>query len=83
MKIRFIDWLRQPSTLTGLSLLIGGVSGLLTGAFHADIATPLLLAALPKLLPDNTTVRTVSDAVVPAVVNALDRKPGNTPAKNP
>ena len=81
MKIRFADWLRQPSTLTGLSLLIGGVSGLLTGAFHADIATPLILSALPKLLPDNSTVRVVSSAVVPVVVNALDRK-GPPPTKN-
>lgn len=82
MKIRFIDWLRQPSTLTGLSLLVGGVSGLLSGAFHADIATPLILSAIPKLLPDNTTVRVVSDAVVPAVMNALDRKGGQPPTKN-
>lgn len=82
MKIRFIDWLQQQSTLTGLSLLVGGISGLLTGAFHADIATPLILSAIPKLLPDNTTVRVVSDAVVPAMVNALDKKQDSAPTKN-
>ncbi|MCX5617585.1 hypothetical protein NQF86_02710 [Bombella sp. TMW 2.2543] len=68
-----LHWLRQPTTLQGLSLIIAGLSGAVTGGIDANLASTLLIAAVPLLLPDNSTARTVASAAIPPVVEALEK----------
>lgn len=68
-----LHWLRQPTTLQGLSLIIAGLAGAVTGGIDANLASTLLIAAVPLLLPDNSTARTVASAAIPPVVEALEK----------
>lgn len=76
---RLRRWVQQPTTLIGLSLVIGGVAGAATGALSGDMATTLLLSALPSLLPDNSTARTAAEALIPPAVSALEKRSTNPP----
>lgn len=42
-----LHWLRQPTTLQGLSLIIAGLAGAVTGGIDANLASTLLIAAVP------------------------------------
>ncbi|MXV44371.1 hypothetical protein GS501_04830 [Saccharibacter sp. 17.LH.SD] len=70
---RLRQWVQQPTTLTGFSLLVGGITGALTGALSPGMSTTLLLAALPTLLPDNSTARLIGQVVTPAIIKEIDR----------
>lgn len=78
-KIR--HWLQQPTTLVGLSLAIGGLAGAATGALSSDMATTLLLSALPSLLPDNSTARSAAASLIPPAVSALEKHATKQPPK--
>lgn len=71
--MKSLHWLRQPTTLQGLSLIIAGLAGAVTGGIDANLASTLLIAAVPLLLPDNSTARTVASAAIPPVVEALEK----------
>lgn len=68
-----LHWLRQPTTLQGLSLIIAGLAGAATGGIDANLASTMLIAAVPLLLPDNSTARTVASAAIPPVIEALEK----------
>ncbi|MUG90126.1 hypothetical protein [Bombella sp. ESL0385] len=71
--MRTLSWMRQPTTLYGLSLIIGGLAGAKTGALDANIAATLLMAALPLLLPDNSTARAIASSIIPTAVSELEK----------
>ena len=68
-----LHWLRQPTTLQGLALIVAGLAGAATGSLDTNLASTLLIAAVPLLLPDNSTARTVASAAIPPVVEALEK----------
>ncbi|MBA5725036.1 hypothetical protein [Bombella favorum] len=68
-----LHWLRQPTTLQGLSLIIAGLAGARTGALSSGLATTLIGAAIPLLLPDNSTARAIASAAIPPVVEVLEK----------
>lgn len=70
---RILHWLRQPTTLQGFALIVAGLAGAFTGSIDANLATTLLLAAVPLLFPDNSTARTLATTVIPPAVNALEK----------
>ena len=80
---RVMDWLKQPSTQRGLSLLLGGgVLAYLHPFPSAEgIGATLLAASLPQLWPDNTTdaIKThdLANAIAHAAVTrqAMDLAP--------
>jgi hypothetical protein len=52
------NWLRQPSSVTGLSALMGAGAGVLGGQLTPTAAIPVLVfGAMAMLLPDNTAAR--------------------------
>ena len=80
--LRILHWLRQPTTLQGLALIVAGLAGAATGGLDANLATTLLLAAIPLLFPDNSTARTLAAAVIPPAVNVLEKNvAGKEPSK--
>ncbi len=78
-----LHWLRQPTTLQGLSLIIAGLAGARTGALSSGLATTLIGAAIPLLLPDNSTARAIASAAIPPVVEVLEKNAtaGKEPSK--
>ncbi|MXV35878.1 MULTISPECIES: hypothetical protein [unclassified Saccharibacter] len=76
---RLRHWIQQPTTLIGLSLVIGGIAGAATGALSGDMATTLLLSSLPSLLPDNSTARATASALIPPTVAALEKRADTQP----
>lgn len=78
-----LHWLRQPTTLQGLALIVAGLAGAVTGGIDANLASTLLIAAVPLLLPDNSTARTVASAAIPPVVEVLEKNAtaGKEPSK--
>lgn len=80
--MKLLHWLRQPTTLQGLSLIIAGLAGAKTGALSNGLATTLIGAAIPLLLPDNSTARAIAASVIPSAVDALEKSAiGKEPRK--
>ena len=54
-----IAWLRQPSSVAGISTIVGTAMGVLTGTVTWQIGVPLLAGALAAIvLPDNAGAKT-------------------------
>lgn len=70
---RFRNWLQQPTTLSGLSIFIAGLIGIWSGALSEDLGCTVLTAALPLLLPDNTTARRITQASIMPLTEILAR----------
>lgn len=70
---RLCHWLQQPTTLSGLSMFIGGAAGLWTGAITQDMGYTLMGASLPLMLPDNTTAQRIGQATLLPLVTSLSR----------
>lgn len=64
-----VAFLRQPSTVLGLSALIGALTALVTGQLNWQGAVPAVAGALAAiLLPDNAGAQTaIKDAAVAVV----------------
>ncbi|MGI4850769.1 MAG: hypothetical protein ACRYGR_02365 [Janthinobacterium lividum] len=80
LRQRCHDWLKQTSTQTGLSLLLGGIGLAATHPFAKaqDIAVAMILAGLPKLLPDNTTDAIRNQDMANAIAHAaVTRRPAD------
>lgn len=79
-KQHVLDWMKQPSTQRGLSLLIGGGTLAYLHPFPSaeGIGATLLAASLPNLWPDNTTdaikTRDLANAIAHA---AVTRRPAD------
>ena len=53
-----MSWVRQPSTVTGLSALAATAAGVLTGEMSVGTAIPVLVFSLvAMILPDNTAAQ--------------------------
>ncbi|MXV44299.1 hypothetical protein GS501_04465 [Saccharibacter sp. 17.LH.SD] len=76
------QWMQQPTTLTGFSLLVAGIAGAFTGALSQEMSTTLVLAALPSLLPDNSTSQKIGQTVAPMIISELERRHQETAASN-
>ena len=65
---KILDYLRQPTTLIGLSLTIGALVGNTLGAISSDITITMLAAATPLWAPENdrAKIAAIEAAVVPA-----------------
>lgn len=51
----FTSWLRQPTTIAGISGMLGALAAVLQGQMTWHQATPVLLsAAVAIAVPDNT-----------------------------
>jgi hypothetical protein len=54
----FLGWLRQPTTVTGLSAAAAAAAGVLSGQMNAASVVPMLaFSAVAMLLPDNTAAQ--------------------------
>jgi len=77
------SWFKQPTTVAGISGLVGTLAGLATGGVSLSSAAPLAVSALVAMvLPDNTAAAkaaqaTAADAL--SVVSALTKKPTAVP----
>jgi hypothetical protein len=76
-----IAFIRQPSTVLGLSALVGALTALLTGEITWQNAAPAIAGALAAIaLPDNSGARSaIKDATVAVI--AAEQAAVNTPAK--
>jgi type IV secretory pathway VirB2 component (pilin) len=70
-------WLRQPSTVAGISTVFGTVTALLTHQISLAMAAPLLAgAAMSIALPDNSGARQEAADLTKDVVDRMVGKPG-------
>lgn len=75
-----IAWLRQPTTIGGLSGLVAAISALVTGQLTGAQALPIIAGALVSMaLPDNTAARQTAEAIV----KSLAAQPGSPPPATP
>jgi hypothetical protein len=60
---KLIAWIRQPTTITGLSALAGTAMGVATGSVKWPVALPLSVGSLVAMvLPDNSAAVQASRA---------------------
>lgn len=70
-------FLRQPTTVLGLSALAGTASALLTGAMTWQGAIPAVAGAIAAIaLPDNTGAQTAVRGAAAAAVEAAEQLAG-------
>ncbi len=68
-------WLRQPTTIAGISALIATISGLLMDQIVWSQAVPLLVgSAVSMLLPDNTGAHDQAQKLAAEIVGKLTKK---------
>jgi hypothetical protein len=70
-----LAWLRQPTTIAGISGLVATIAALLTAQLSWAQALPLLAgAAVSMALPDNTSARQQAEALVSQIATETSRK---------
>ena len=70
-------WLRQPTTVAGISALLGTVVAVLLGQVSLVAAVPLVAgAAVSMVLPDNSVARRQASTVAQEIVAQLAQKEG-------
>ena len=68
-------WLRQPTTVAGISAVIATVSALLMDQIAWAQAVPILVgSAVSMLLPDNTGAHVQAQQLATEIVTKLDGK---------
>ena len=72
-------WIRQPTTVAGISALLGTGMALVLGQMSLAAAVPLLTgAAVSIVLPDNSVARQQAAAVAQQIVAQVTAKEGAT-----
>ena len=72
-----LAWLRQPSSVAGISALIGTLSGVIAGQMSWGQAIPLLSGAIVAILvPDNSAARADAQAAGAEIVTAISNQVG-------
>jgi len=70
-------WLRQPTTVAGISTFFGTVIALLLKQMSLAEAAPLLAGgAMSIILPDNSTAKQQAEELAKDVVSGAAQKPG-------
>jgi hypothetical protein len=70
-------WLRQPTTVAGISALLGTLVAVLLGQVSLVAAVPLVAgAAVSMVLPDNTVARQQASTVAQEIVAQISQKEG-------
>jgi hypothetical protein len=70
-------WLRQPTTVAGISALLGTVVAVLLGQMSVAAAVPLVTgAAVSMVLPDNSAARQQAATVAQEIVAQITDKEG-------
>jgi hypothetical protein len=73
-------WLQQPTSIAGVSALVGTVSAVLTHQLGWSQAVPLLAGALVSIaIPDNTAVKAAAETLAQDVVSILPQPSNNKP----
>ncbi len=68
-------WLRQPTTVAGISAVIGTISAMLMGQLAWPQAVPLLVgSAVSMLLPDNAGAHVQAQQLATEIVTKLDNQ---------
>ncbi len=70
-------WLRQPTTVAGISALLGTAVAVLLGQMSLAAAVPLVAgAAVSMVLPDNSGARQQATTLAQEVVAQISQKEG-------
>ncbi len=70
-------WLRQPTTVAGISALLGTAVAVVLGQMSFAAAIPLLTgAAVSMVLPDNSVARQQAATVAQEIVAQVTAKEG-------
>jgi hypothetical protein len=73
MLAKLLVWLKQPTSVVGLSGIFGTVAAVLSGSMTWQAAVPLFAGAITAIiLPDNSAEKTDVQAVAAAVVKAAE-----------
>ncbi len=68
-------WMRQPTTVAGISALIATASALLMGQIAWSQAVPILVgSAVSMLLPDNTGAHEQAQQLASEIISKLASK---------
>ncbi len=71
------QWLKQPSSVVGISALLGAVSALLAGQMDWMQAIPVIAGAVTAIaLPDNSAAKGDAQALATAVMRQLSNLNG-------
>jgi hypothetical protein len=74
---RFTTWVRQPTTVAGISALFGTIVALALQQMGWAEAVPLLTgAAISMILPDNTAAKQQAVTVAAEIVNQVSGHQG-------
>jgi hypothetical protein len=67
---KMLQWLQQPTSVAGISTIIGTVSAVALHQIDAVQAAPLLAAAVVSIvLPDNTAARSAAELLARDLVS--------------
>jgi len=70
-------WVRQPTTVAGISALLGTAVAVLLGQMSFAAAVPLVAgAAVSMVLPDNSAARQQVSTVAEEIVAQISQKEG-------
>lgn len=70
---KFTAWIRQPTTLQGLALLLGALASAYFGLGEA-IAGTMATIAIPLLVPDNTSAQHELSVLSASAIHALAKE---------
>jgi hypothetical protein len=66
-----LAYLRQPTSIAGISAIVGTLMGLLSGNMTWESAAPLLVGAMVAIiLPDNTSAKVAAATLVKDAIAA-------------
>lgn len=68
---KILGWIQQPTTLVGLALAAGALTGVGLGELTEALGCTILTGAMPLLIPDNTSAQAKADALAVPLVHAL------------
>ncbi len=75
---RLLAWLRQPTSVAGLSALCGTFLALLTHELTWAQATPLIAGALTSIiLPDNAGAKANAESLAGAIASKINQRERN------
>ncbi|AOX16906.1 hypothetical protein [Kozakia baliensis] len=70
---KIVSWLRQPTTLQGIALLLGAAASAYFGLGEA-VAGTMATIAIPLLVPDNTTAQHELSILSTTAIHALAKE---------
>jgi hypothetical protein len=72
-----VAWLRQPTSVAGLSAIMATISGLATHQLSITQALPLLVGGVVSIvLPDNTAAKSDAESLTGELLGALAKHRG-------